>query len=82
MLAAPDFDMVPAGYRDDLLVCLGLAGQSASAEDVDAAACRLASGVVELVESNAETFAPLLPRQLAASLTDGGLRRYVAQLVA
>ena len=82
MLAAPDFDMVPAGYRDDLLVCLGPAGQPASAEDVDAAACRLASGVVELVESNTGTFAPLLPKQPAASQTDGSLRRYVAPLVA
>lgn len=80
LLAALDFAVAPAGYRDDLLVCLGVAGRPTSAEEVHAAACRLATGVVELLESHADRFTPLLPQPLAASLTDGSLRRYVVQL--
>jgi phosphoribosyl-AMP cyclohydrolase len=79
--AALGFPVVPAGYRDDLLVCLGLAGRSTSAQDVHAAACRLATGVIELLQSHAGRFTRLLSRQQVASLSDGSLRRYVAQLV-
>ena len=46
-----------------------------------AAVSRLATGVVALLESHAGTFTRLLPRQQAAYLRDGSLRRYVAQLV-
>jgi Aminoglycoside adenyltransferase C-terminal domain/Nucleotidyltransferase domain len=81
LLTALDFAVVPPGYHDDLLVCLGLAGRPTSAEEVHAAACRLATGVVELLQSHAGRFAPLLPRPLAGSLADGSLRRYLAQLV-
>jgi hypothetical protein len=81
LLAALDFAVVPPGYHDDLLVCLGLAGRPTSVEDVHAAACRLARGVVELLQSHAGRFRRLLPEQLAASLTDDSLGRYVAQLV-
>ena len=81
LLAALDFAVVPTGYRVDLLVCLGLAGRPTSVEEVHAAACRLAAGVVELLGSHAGRFTRLLPEQLAASLSDGSLRRYVAQLV-
>lgn len=81
MLAVRDFDVVPTGCRDDVLVSLGLTGRPTSAEDVYAAARRLATGVVELLESHAGTFTRLLPQQLGASLIDGSLRRYVAQLI-
>jgi hypothetical protein len=81
LLAALDFAVVPPGYPDDLLVCLGLAGRPTSAQEVHAAACRLATGVVELLGSHAGRVTGLLPRPLAASLTDGSLRRYLAQLV-
>ena len=80
LLMALDFTVVPPGYHDDLLVCLGLAGRPTSAEEVHAAACHLATGVVELLQSHAGRFIPLLPRPLAAALTDGSLRRYLAQL--
>jgi hypothetical protein len=81
LLAALDFAVVPTGYHDDLLICLGLAGRPTSAQQVHAAACRLATDVVELLGSHAGRFTGLLPGPLAASLTDGSLRRYVAQLV-
>jgi hypothetical protein len=48
---------------------------------VHAAACRLATGVMELVKSHVDTFTRLLPPQLSASLADGSLRRYAAQVV-
>jgi hypothetical protein len=81
LLAALDFAVVPPGYHDDLLVCLGLAGRTTSAEEVHAAAGRLATGVVELLGSHAGRFTRLLPQPLARSLANGSLRRYVAQLV-
>jgi phosphoribosyl-AMP cyclohydrolase len=81
LLAALEVDVAPPGYRDDLLVCLGLAGKPSSAEEVHAAACRLATGVMELVKSHVDTFTRLLPPQLSASLADGSLRRYTAQVV-
>jgi phosphoribosyl-AMP cyclohydrolase len=71
LLAALEVDVAPPGYRDDLLVCLGLAGRPSSAEEVHAAACRLATGAMELVKSHVDTFTRLLPPQLSAALADG-----------
>src|SRR6266540_3160092 len=81
LLAALAAHVAPPGYRDDMVVCLGLAARPASGEAVREAACRLGIGVVELLESHADTYSELLSRELWASLTDGGLRRYAAQLV-
>jgi hypothetical protein len=77
-----DFEVAPGGYRDDLSLCLGVSGRPGSADDVHAAACRLATGIAELLESHAGSFAGLLSRPLLACLADGSLRRYVAQVVA
>jgi phosphoribosyl-AMP cyclohydrolase len=82
LLAALEAEVAPSEYRDDLLVCLGLSGRPTTPEQVHTAACRLATGVVDLLAAHASTFTQVLPPQLAASLTDGTLRRYVAQLVA
>jgi phosphoribosyl-AMP cyclohydrolase len=82
LLAALDVAVAPPGYRYDLLVCLGLAGEPASAGQVHAAAARLAAGVVALLEAHTDTYAPLLSQPQATSLVDGGLRAYVAQLLA
>jgi phosphoribosyl-AMP cyclohydrolase len=75
------FGVVPPGYREDLLVCLGLAGKPSTASEVNAAACRLATGVTELLTSEAPTYTPLLSSDLATQLADGSLRQYVHQLV-
>jgi hypothetical protein len=80
LLAALAFDTVPTGYRDDLLTCFGLTGTATTADDVYAAAYRLTLGTVGALETHRETVAPLLSPQLAASLEDGFLRRYVAQM--
>lgn len=81
LLTALNAGVTPTGYRDDLLICLGLTGGPMSARDLYATACRLATGVVDLLSSHTGTFTRLLPQQLSASLIDGTLRRYVAQLV-
>lgn len=75
-----NFDVVPDGFRDDLLACLALDGRSTSADNVYAAARRLAVGVVDLLAAHAAAFTPLLSRQEAATLRDGTLRRYVNQM--
>jgi Nucleotidyltransferase domain len=82
MLTALAFDVVPPGYRADLPVCLGLASRPGTASEVHAAACRLATGMVDLLVTEAARYAQLLPSDLAEQLGDGSLRRYVAQLAA
>lgn len=76
-----DFDVVPVGYREDMLACLGLRGGS-TGPDVHAAARRLTAGVLALLDSHTSTFAGLLPDRELASLRDGSLRRYVEQALA
>ena len=63
-------------------MCLGLASRPATASEVHAAACRLATGVVDLLVTKAASYAQLLPSDLAEQLADGSLRQYVAQLAA
>jgi predicted nucleotidyltransferase len=77
--AALDVDIAPGGYRADLLTCLGLTGGPTTVEDVHTAATRLATGVVDLLETHASGYAALLPADLAGCLTDGSLRRYISQ---
>lgn len=69
------YDVVPDGYRDDMLTCLGLAG-SGDAAAVYAAACRLIRGTLDLLDAHESTFAALTP-QGSAPLRDGSLRRCV-----
>ena len=75
------FEVAPLGYRADLLICFGLAGNPATRSEVHDAACRLATGVTDLLASEAATYTPLLTSDLAAQLADGTLRKYVDQLV-
>ncbi len=77
--AVLDFGVVPAGYRDDMLTCLALAGRYASPGEVHAAAGRLARGVLALLDAHASAFAALLSPQAARCLHDGNLRRYIEQ---
>jgi phosphoribosyl-AMP cyclohydrolase len=84
LLAVLAFEVAPPGYRQDLLVCLGLPDRSDSpsaAEAVHAAASRLATGTVALLETRLDTLTPVLTPQMSASLGDGSLRRYVSQVV-
>jgi phosphoribosyl-AMP cyclohydrolase len=71
--------VVPPGYREDMLVCLGLSGGATTTEDVYAAARRLVTGTIALCQTHHSAYADLLPGGLAADLADGTLARYVAQ---
>ncbi len=75
-----DFHVVPSGYEHDMLACLGLVDHVDTSE-VHAAACRLAGGTMEIVQTNASVFAPLVPADAAASIRDGSLRRYINQII-
>ena len=77
--AALDLPNVPAGYRDDMLLCLGLSGAASSVDDLLAAGTRLVMGTLALLEANPETIAPLLAPNLPNLVADGTLRRYVEQ---
>jgi phosphoribosyl-AMP cyclohydrolase len=77
--AALELPVGPPGYRDDMLLCLGLSGRAATAREVHDGALRLAAGVISalqtrpgLVEERAE---PGLPEALA----DGRLLRLLTQ---
>ena len=75
--AALELAIAPAGYRDDMLLCLGLSGQASTANDVLAAAERLVSGTVSLLRDQIESVAHLLPSDLAGDLADGTLQQYL-----
>jgi hypothetical protein len=75
-----DFEVVPSGYRNDMLACLGLL-DAAGASEVHVAACRLARGTMEIVQTNAPTLAALVPADAAESIRDGSLRRYINQII-
>jgi hypothetical protein len=79
--AALDVAVAPPGYRGDLLTCLGLTGTPTTSVDIDAAAARLATGVIDLLQAHAASYAALLPTDLLTCLTDGTLHRYVAHLL-
>ncbi|SCG37375.1 phosphoribosyl-AMP cyclohydrolase [Micromonospora halophytica] len=76
--AALALPVAPAGYRDDMLLCLGL--RPGSVGQLGAAAARLVAGVVPLVRPYADRIAEVAGPDLAAALVDGRLDRYVAQL--
>lgn len=77
--AALDLPVAPAGYRADMLRCLGLDGHASTADEVLAAGERLASGTIDLMEANADRISPLLPPHLFKLLASGLLRRYLEQ---
>ena len=76
--AALDLPVAPPGYRDDMLLCLGV--RPATAVEVGAAAARLVTGVLPLVRPYADRIAETAGPDLALALRDGRLDRYVAQL--
>jgi phosphoribosyl-AMP cyclohydrolase len=79
LLAALEFPVAPDGYRNDLLLCLGLTGCASTAQDVHDAARRLTLGILALLRAHADRVADELPPDLRGYLMDGTLERYVAQ---
>lgn len=80
LLAVLEFPIVPDGYRDDLIRCLGLSGQSTTMQNVIDAAQRITVGTVALLREHAGAVAAVIPADLHTYLVDGTLERYVAQI--
>jgi hypothetical protein len=76
---ALSFPIAPAGYQEDMLVCLGLADRAATSSAVVAASVRLLTGVLALVSPIAGQLAQPDVPDLAPALADGSLTRYLAQ---
>lgn len=79
LTAALDLAIAPAGYRDDMLLCLGLSGRASTADDVLAAAERLVSGTLSLLRERIDRVGHLLPSDLGGYLVDGTLERYLGR---
>ncbi|WP_165606021.1 GNAT family N-acetyltransferase [Mycolicibacterium mucogenicum] len=81
--AALAFPVAPQGYREDLLLCLGLSGGPSTVADVTAAAERLVMGTVSLLRDHrAWSPDPDDPRfeiGLDEALADGTLSSYLGQ---
>ncbi|GIJ77731.1 phosphoribosyl-AMP cyclohydrolase [Micromonospora phaseoli] len=76
--AALDLPVAPAGYRKDMLRCLGL--RPGSIGQLWAAAARLVTGTLPLIRRYAAEVAAAAGPDLADALLDGRLDRYVTQL--
>jgi aminoglycoside 4'-adenylyltransferase len=77
--AALDLAVVPDGYRDDMLLCLGLSGEATTVAEVLDAGTRLVFGTLALLEANADRFSPLIAPYLPDQLVSGLLRTYLEQ---
>jgi len=75
--AALDLAVAPEGYRQDMLLCLGLSGVASTVDEILTAGERLVFGILSLLEANADTFSPLLPPYLPELVASGLLRRYL-----
>jgi phosphoribosyl-AMP cyclohydrolase len=75
-----DFEVVPAGYREDMLTCLGLT--AASATQISDAARRLGRGVIDLVHDHEPFLADHLSRHAREVIRDGSLRQYLEPALA
>jgi phosphoribosyl-AMP cyclohydrolase len=76
---ALDMPLAPAGYRDDMLVCLGMSGRATSAADVHDAALRLALGVLALLREHGPPLGGRVEPGLPEALADGRLVRLMTQ---
>lgn len=76
--AALELPVAPTGYREDMLLCLGL--RPGGTGQLWAAAVRLVTGILPLIRPYAGEIADVAGADLADALVDGRLDRYVAQL--
>ncbi|HMP43115.1 MAG TPA: hypothetical protein PKA05_22260, partial [Roseiflexaceae bacterium] len=77
--AALDLGLVPAGYRDDMLCCLGMAATAADTAAIAASALRLAHGVITMLRANPTLIAGWVEPGLPEALSDGRLERLLTQ---
>lgn len=77
--AALDLPIDIPGYREDVLLCLGLSGQATSMDDVYASGMRLACAILEFLRPHADTLQGFVEPDLDRYLTQGWLMRLVTQ---
>ena len=77
--AALELPAAPAGYREDLLACLGLSGRATALADIRDAALRLAAGVLAALRASPEALAGQVEAGLPEALADGRLMRLLTQ---
>lgn len=77
--AALTLQVAPAGYREAMLICLGMHGAATTAQEVHDAALRLATGIVALLAEQPELIAQLIEPGLPEALADGRLMRLLTQ---
>lgn len=77
--AALDLAVAPPGYRDDMLLCLGLGGQASTVDEVLEAGTRLVMNTLALLEANADAICPHIAPHLPDLVNSGLLRRYLEQ---
>jgi phosphoribosyl-AMP cyclohydrolase len=75
------FPVAPHGYREDMVRCLGLSGESTTMDDIHDAAIRLVAGVLPLLQERAGDLRARLPDDLHGMLVDGTFERYVDYLM-
>jgi hypothetical protein len=75
------FDPAPVGYHPDMPTCLGVRGEP-TAVGVAAAARRLATGMVRVLQAHEQTLTPLVPEHTACCLRDGSVYRLVEHAAA
>jgi hypothetical protein len=71
--------VVPDGFREDMLTCLGLSGEATTPGEVLAAGTRLVMGTLTLLERHADTVCPLQSPYLGELLANRTLRHYLDQ---
>jgi hypothetical protein len=79
LAAVLDLPVVPDGFREDMLTCLGLSGEATTPGEVLAAGTRLVMGTLTLLERHADTVCPLQSPYLGELLANRTLRRYLDQ---
>lgn len=77
--AALDLPVAPPGYRDDMLICLGMSGHATSAQDVHDAVLRLAVGIISALQAQPQVVAGRVEPGLPEALADGRLMRLLTQ---
>lgn len=77
--AALALPVAPPGYADDLLLCMGLSGRAAGAQEIHDAALRLAAGILGLLGAYPAALAGRTEPGLPEALADGRLMRLLTQ---
>lgn len=77
--AALALTVVPEGYHQDMMLCLGLSGRASTVDEMLEAGTRLVMNTLTMLEANADMICPHLAPNLPELLRAGVIRRYLEQ---